>query len=285
MTFLVGCLAGVAVLPVYPVSAAGLSISVSTGTPALGDPVVVEVAANGAVDNLVLLWKRAGWPMRETAPGRYEGLIGVDLDDTAGPGVVAAEGFLDGVRVRAEAEVTISPREFAVQELTLPKGMAEFDNATLVRIDAEAKELSRRFSKVTPPRWRIPFLPPVEAYRPANFGARRVINGERRMPHAAVDIHLPGGTPVRAIADGRVAFAGEQFFGGRSVVIDHGGGVFSVYYHLKEFSVAEGQEIFRGDRIGSVGATGRATGPHLHFGVRITDGRVDPTRLFALPGR
>jgi murein DD-endopeptidase MepM/ murein hydrolase activator NlpD len=272
-------------IPAYPVSAAGLSISVSTGTPALGDPVVVEVTASGAVDNLVLLWKRAGWPMRETAPGRYEGLIGVDLDDPAGPGVVAAEGFLDGVRVRAEAEVTISPREFAVQELTLPKGMAEFDNATLVRIDAEAKELSRRFSKVTSPRWRIPFLPPVEAYRPANFGARRVINGERRMPHAAVDIHLPGGTPVRAIADGRVAFAGEQFFGGRSVVIDHGGGVFSVCYHLKEFSVAEGQEIFRGDRIGSVGATGRATGPHLHFGVRVTGGRVDPTRLFALPGR
>jgi murein DD-endopeptidase MepM/ murein hydrolase activator NlpD len=163
--------------------------------------------------------------------------------------------------------------------------MAEFDNATLVRIGSEAEELSRRFSGVTPPRWRIPFLPPVEEYRPANYGARRVINGDRRMPHAAVDIRLPGGTPVRAIADGRVAFAGEQFFGGRSVVIDHGGGVFSVNYHLKEFSVAEGQEIIRGDRIGSVGATGRATGPHLHFGVRVPGGRVDPTRLFALPGR
>ena len=112
------------------------------GTPALGDPVVVEVAADGAVDNLVLLWKRAGWPMRESAPGRYEGLIGVDLDDPVGPAVVAAEGFLDGVRVRAETEVTISPRKFVVQELTLPKGMAEFDNATMVRIGAEAEELS-----------------------------------------------------------------------------------------------------------------------------------------------
>ncbi len=262
-----------------------LSISVSTGTPAMGDPVVVEVAANGAVDNLVLRWKGAAWPMREAAPGRYGGLIGVDLDDPEGPAVVAAEGFLDGARVRAEVEVTISPRKFAVQELTLPKGMAEFDNATLVRIGAEAAELSRRFSRATPPRWRIPFLPPVEEYRPTNFGARRVINGHPRMPHSAVDINLPAGTPVRTIADGRVAFAGEQFFGGRSVVIDHGGGVFSVYYHLKEFSVAEGQEISRGDHIGSVGATGRATGPHLHFGVRVPGGRVDPTRLFALPDR
>ena len=262
-----------------------LSIAVSTSTPALGDPVVVEVAANGAVDNLFLLWKGAAWPMREAAPGRYEGLIGVDLGDPEGTAVVAAEGFLDGARIRADAVLTISPRKFAVQELTLPKGMADFDNATLVRIGAEAAELSRRFSRVTPPRWRTPFLPPVEEYHPANFGARRVINGDPRMPHSAVDIRLPDGTPVRSIADGQVAFAGEQFFGGRSVVIDHGGGVFSVYYHLREFSVAEGQQILRGDRVGSVGATGRATGPHLHFGVRVPGGRVDPTRLLALPGR
>ena len=283
---LVVCLTGLAVIPAYPVSAAGLSISVSTSTPALGDPVVVEVSANGAVDNLVLRWKEAAWAMREITPGRYEGLIGVDLDDPVGPTVVAAEGLLGGgTRVRAEVEVTISPRKFAVQELTLPKGMTEFDDATLARIAAEAAELSRRFSRVSPPRWRIPFLPPVEEYRPANFGARRVINGHPRMPHSAVDITLPTGTPVRAIADGQVAFAAEQFFGGRSVVIDHGSGVFSLYYHLKEFSVAEGEAISRGDRIGSVGATGRATGPHLHFGVRVPGGRVDPTRLFALPGR
>jgi len=271
--------------PALAAPSGNLSIAVSTSTPALGDPVVVEVAANGAVDNLVLLWKGAAWPIRETAPGRFEGLIGVDLDDPEGPAVVAAEGFLDGARFRAEAELTIFPRKFAVQELTLPKGMAEFDDATLRRIEAEAAELSRRFSRVTPPRWRTPFLPPVDEYRPTNFGARRVINGDPRMPHAAVDIRLPGGTSVRAIADGQVAFADEQFFGGRSVVIDHGGGVFSVYYHLREYSVAEGQAISRGARVGSVGATGRATGPHLHFGVRVPGGRVDPTRLLALPGR
>jgi hypothetical protein len=283
--YLCSALAVILGAPALAASDRMLSIVISTRTPAVGDPVAVEVSANGAIDNLVLRWKRAAWPMREIAPGRYEGLIGVDLDDPTGPAVVAAEGFLDGTRVRAEAEMMISPRTFAVQELTLPKGMAEFDNATLVRIGAEAADLSRKFSRVTPPRWRTPFLPPVEEYRPANFGARRVINGDPRMPHSAVDIRLPEGTPVRAIADGRVAFAGEQFFGGRSVVIDHGGGVFSVYYHLKEFSVAEGQEISRGDRVGSVGATGRATGPHLHFGVRVPGGRVDPTRLFALPGR
>ena len=271
--------------PAFAAPHGTLSISVSTRTPAVGDPVLVEVAASGAVDNLVLRWKGAAWPIREIAPGRYEGLIGVDLEDPEGPAPLFAEGFRGNARLLAETVVVVSPRKFAVQELTLPKGMAEFDNATLARIGAEAAELSRRLSRVTPPRWRTPFLPPVEEYRPANFGVRRVINGDPRMPHAGVDIRLPAGTPVRAIADGRVAFAGEQFFGGRSVVIDHGGGVFSVYYHLKEFSVADGQEISRGDRVGSIGATGRATGPHLHFGVRVPGGRVDPTRLFALPAR
>ncbi|MHB1039088.1 MAG: M23 family metallopeptidase [Desulfobacteria bacterium] len=271
--------------PAFAAPHGTLSISVSTRTPAVGDPVLVEVAASGAVDNLVLRWKGAAWPIREIAPGRYEGLIGVDLEDPEGPAPLFAEGFRGNARLLAETVVVVSPRKFAVQELTLPKGMAEFDNATLARIGAEAAELSRRLSRVTPPRWRTPFLPPVEEYRPANFGVRRVINGDPRMPHAGVDIRLPAGTPVRAIADGRVAFAGEQFFGGRSVVIDHGGGVFSVYYHLMEFSVADGQEISRGDRVGSIGATGRATGPHLHFGVRVPGGRVDPTRLFALPAR
>lgn len=260
------------------------SVSVSSRAPMKGDPVTVLVNASGVVDNLALRWKGAAWPMRESAPGRYEGLIGVDLDDPEGPAALSVEGFVEGVRFRAEEELIVSPREFPVQELTLPKGMAVFDDATLRRIASEAAELSRRLSRVTPPRWRTPFLPPVEEYRPTNFGARRVINGDPRMPHSGVDIRLPKGTPVRAIADGRVAFAGEQFFGGKSVVIDHGGGVFSVYYHLQEFSVAEGREIARGDRVGSVGATGRATGPHLHFGVRIPGGRVDPTRLLALPG-
>ncbi len=261
------------------------AVSVSDRTPRKGDPVVVHVTAGGTVDNLVLHWKGNALPMRETAPGRYEGLIGVDLEDPEGPAALSAEGSLHGARFRTETVLTVLPREFPVQEMTLPKQMAEFDAPTMLRIRAEAEALSTRLLRVTPPRWRLPFLPPVTEYRPANFGSRRVINGEPRMPHSAVDIHAPAGTPVHAIGDGLVLFAGEQFFGGKSVVIDHGGGVFSLYYHLKDFSVGEGQEVSRGDRIGSVGATGRATGPHLHFGVRVPGGRIDPTPLLALPGR
>lgn len=281
----VACIAGATGMLAASALAAGLSISVSTTTPALGDPLVVEVTAPGPFDNVSLVWKGTSWPVREAAPGKYVGLIGVDLLATAGTRTVAVEGWSGGKRSRAEAVLVVADRKFPVQKISLPRKMAEFDPPTLARIEAEARDLEDRFARVTPPVWSLPFHPPVEEYRPENFGSRRVINGEPRTPHAAVDIRLPEGTPVRAIADGVVAFAGDRFFGGLSVVVDHGGGVFSVHYHLKEFHVAEGERVARGARIGAVGSTGRATGPHLHFGVRVPGGRVDPTRLFALPAR
>ena len=296
---LLACLAGTVATRVFtappgwgsagisdPVPAVALSISVSAGTPAQGDPLIVDVAATGPVDNLVLLWKGTAWPLREVAAGRYEGLVGVDLLAPAIPETLVAEGWSGGKRIRADAVLAVVARRFPVQEISLPKRMADFDAPTLKRIREEARAMEERFARVTMPvLWRMPFLPPVEEFRPENFGSRRVINGEERSPHAAVDVRLPEGTPVRSIAGGTVVFAGEQFFGGRSVVINHGGGVFSTYYHLREIAVPESRPVRRGETIGAVGATGRATGPHLHFGVRVPGGRVDPSLLFALPGR
>jgi len=264
----------------------GLSLSVSNRTPSQGEPVAVEVFSVLPLDNGSLFWKDGSWPLRETSPGRYVGIIGVDILHPPGPATLAAEGWRGKSRLSAVTELVVVHRAFPVQEMTLPKRLSEFDGATLKRIREEARSLEDRLARVTTPiLWRSPFLPPVEEFHPENFGSRRVINGEERSPHAAVDVRLPEGTPVRSIADGTVAFAGEQFFGGRSVVVDHGGGVFSVYYHLKGFTVSEGQRVARGETIGAVGATGRATGPHLHFGVRVPGGRVDPSLLFPLPAR
>jgi len=267
-------------------SAAALTITVTGGAPAQGTPLLVEVAETGPVDGMVLTWKGAPCPLRETAPGRYEALIGVDLQEAAGPGILAAESVAGGARSRVEQTLPVVERAFPVQNLTLPAGRAEVDAPTLRRIEEEKRALDGRFARVTVPiLWTIPFLPPVEEFRPENFGSRRVINGEPRAPHTGVDIRLPEGTPVRAIADGVVVLAAEQFFGGKSVVIDHGGAVFSLYYHLQRYTVEEGRRVSRGETIGAVGATGRATGPHLHFGVRVPGGRVDPSLLFSLPGK
>lgn len=284
--FLIPALLAFSVAAAVPSPAAALSISVSGGDAASGAPLLVEVAAPGPVDNVALLWKGAAWPLREADPGRYEALIGVDLLTEAGPETLAAESFAGSVRSRVEKVLAIVERKFRVQELSLPKGMAEFDNAALRRIREEKELLDGRFARVTVPiLWETPFLPPVEPFRPENFGSRRVINGEPRAPHTGVDLRLPEGTPVRSIAGGTVVLAADQFFGGRSVVIDHGGGVFSLYYHLNRYIVAEGQRVSRGERIGEVGSSGRATGPHLHFGVRLPGGRVDPALLFAIPGK
>lgn len=262
-----------------------LIVSVSASSPSQGDPVLVEAKTASPADNAVLAWKGRTVPMKEAGRGRYIALIGIDLAEPPGKATLSVAISRGGVIVRSGTEIEVRARAFPVQELTLPKAMTEFDSATLARIRREAESLERKLSVVSVPSWEFPFLPPVADFRPSGFGARRVINGEPRSPHAAVDVHLPAGTPVTAMAAGTVAFAGEQFFGGRSVVLDHGGGMFSLYYHLRECAVSEGQRVARGEKVGAVGSSGRATGPHLHFGVRAAGGRVDPSLLFGQPFR
>lgn len=245
---------------------------------------VVEVWPLPRADDAVMVWKGEEIPMREEGPGRFLGLIGIDLQEPPGKAVLSVRVSRGGERVRFDAEISVREGTFPVQELTLPKAMTEFDGKTLGRINREAKALAERFSRIpSGPAWRFPFLPPVAEFRPKGFGSRRIINGEPRSPHAGVDVDLPAGTPVVAIADGTVAFAGEQFFAGNSVVLDHGGALFSIYYHLQVIAVSEGRKVARGERIGAVGASGRATGPHLHFGVRAAGGRIDPSLLYSLP--
>ena len=120
-------------------------------------------------------------------------------------------------------------------------------------------------------------LPGVTGGR--NFGHRRVFNGQPRAPHSGADLSAATGTPVRAANRGRVVLAKNLFFSGNAVFIDHGLGVYSVYLHLSEIGVEPGAMVGRGDVVGLAGATGRVTGPHLHWGVRVLDARVDPFSL------
>ena len=120
---------------------------------------------------------------------------------------------------------------------------------------------------------------PVSTSITSPFGYRRVINGIPRSPHTGVDLKAPLGTEVVASNHGRVALLGDFFFSGRSIILDHGGGLHTVYFHLSEFKVEEGVEVRRGDVIGLSGMTGRVTGPHLHWGARVNRARVDPFEL------
>jgi len=262
--------------------AASVSVELSAWRPAQGEPVFVAAAFSPPAESVTVLWKGIAVPAWPDGGGRYRAVVGVDLLDPPGPArlEVVEEGAAAPRRVVLDLEVV--ERAYPVQAVRVPAEMAEFDQITLARIAEERGRIERLLARVSPPLgWSLPFAEPVAGSSLSGFGARRLVNGQPREVHAGADIPAPEGTPVAAAERGTVVFAGTQFFGGNSVVIDHGGGLFTVYYHLKEAVVAEGEPVARGQRIGSVGATGRATGPHLHFGVRAAGGRVDPA--FFLP--
>jgi murein DD-endopeptidase MepM/ murein hydrolase activator NlpD len=130
----------------------------------------------------------------------------------------------------------------------------------------------------------LPFTPPLDPMPELrNFGSRRVFNGEPRSPHSGADLSAPVGTPVFAAAAGTVVLTGSHYYSGGSVFIDHGDDLVTMYFHLDRVDVGNGERVVRGQRIGAVGATGRVTGPHLHFGVRWHGARIDPAVLLADP--
>ena len=207
-------------------------------------------------------------------------IVPVDLLHAAGPLELKRQrsGRLEA------AKVTVGRFDYPVQKLTLPRGMVELSPADLERVRRENREMARLWPGRTPRRFSLPLAAPLEPLpEGGHFGNRRVINGEARSPHGGMDFSAELGTPVRAAADGAVVMVGRHFFGGNAVFVDHGDGLITQYFHLSKVEVAEGQQLARGDRIGEVGATGRATGPHLHFGIRWRGARVDPALLLAAP--
>ena len=218
----------------------------------------------------------------------YAALIGVDVAAPAGQ-TRWRVGWVDGTGNprKAAGTLRIKSRKFPVQKLSLPGNMVDLDRATEQRADKEAAQLNMLYGMVSGERlWRGHFTRPVASTGPGEgFGARRIINGKPRSPHSGLDYSAPTGTPVVAANRGRVALIGDFFFGGRTVAVDHGQGLYTLYLHLDWVQVVEGVLVERGETIGTVGSTGRATGPHLHWGAQLRRARVDPAGLLALPVR
>ncbi len=140
--------------------------------------------------------------------------------------------------------------------------------------------LHRSFESLLPnPLWNSEFIEPVKGRISGRFGSRRIINGKPKRPHSGEDIAAPTGTTVVAINSGMVRLTIDHFFTGKGVILDHGLGLFSMYFHLSVVDVMQGQIVEKGQPIGKVGATGRATGPHLHWGVRLYGSRINPYSL------
>lgn len=179
--------------------------------------------------------------------------------------------------------VGVGDYPYPEQHLRVEERMVHLSPADEARAGRERAELAPLWEWETPPRFTLPLRQPLEQGEGGNFGSRRVFNGEPRSPHTGLDYRARAGTPVLAVAPGRVALVADHFFSGRSVFVDHGGGLVSMSFHLRAVRVEEGQAVSAGQVLGEVGSSGRATGPHLHFGLRWHGARVDPAVLFAPP--
>ena len=209
-------------------------------------------------------------------------LVGIDLAQAPGDVLVRASALDKDKRpLTAQQTFRVLDAHFPVQRLTVPRAFVELDPATLERVNREKAVLDHLWETVTPERlWRGSFRLPLDgAASAAGFGERRIINGEPRAPHSGTDISAPPGTPVSAANAGTVALVAEHFFAGTSIILDHGFGLYTMYFHLQESLVQAGQRVNRDQLIGRVGSSGRATGPHLHWGARLYGARIDPREL------
>jgi len=207
--------------------------------------------------------------------GRWVAVAGIPLDRAPGTATLTVE-TADGQRTEVPFE--IGAADYATQHLTVPnRRHVTPDPADLERIGRERGIIDAalgRFSESREPE--LGFAAPVPGRRSSSFGLRRFFNDQPRSPHKGMDIAAPKGTPIANPLPGRVVATGDYFFNGNTVIVDHGEGLVTLYCHLERIDVAEGEDLEAGEQLGTVGATGRVTGPHLHWGVYLNATAVDP---------
>ena len=259
-------------------------LSITTLKPmAQGDVQLVTIAAPSGVSALTVTAFDRPVHLGHKGNGIWEGLLGVDLAQAAGSYVLAvAATQADGRALSAQAPVAVSARTFATRKLAVSPRFIEPSATDAGRIKAEAEKLASIFAGVSDRRWRGPFTAPTPGPQTSNFGARSVFNGQARAPHAGIDYRGAVGAPIVAPNAGRVVLAAELFMTGNTVVVDHGLGLHSLFAHMSRIDVKAGDELATNAAIGLVGATGRVTGPHLHWTVRLGTARVDPSMLLML---
>jgi len=250
-----------------------------------GEIVTIRLAPGGRERRVSVHW--SGETVTLGPPGSgFEpfGLEGIDLGQKPGPvpisvAVLCADGTTEVARGTAE----VLARAFPEKRLKVDGRYVTPPAELRERLQWEA-ELLRTVYGIASPRWLAegPFGLPHEGEMALNFGERRVYNNASPSIHAGVDIAAPLGSPVRASNSGRVVLARYLYFSGRTVVIDHGLGLFTTYGHFSALKVARGDRVKKGDVIGLAGSTGRSTGPHLHWSARVRESRVDPRALLDL---
>ena len=266
-----------------PVPAVGPELAVTLAARAQhpGEVVRVDVRAAAEVSGVrVRAFGRVAAAAAD-GTGAWRALVGIDLETMPGIYPVEIEVMTkNGLRATESRTLSVESKEFPTRTLRVSPRFVTPPPAMRPRIENESKRLASIFAtEDAVPPWPAAFAVPIDGAVVSGFGVRSVYNGQPRAPHGGADFASPTGTPIAAPAAGTVVLADDLYFTGGTVVIAHGGGLYSLLAHLSRMQVSEGARVTRGELVGDVGATGRATGPHLHWTVRLHGARVDPLSL------
>jgi len=263
----------------------GVVLKISAGVAAQGSLLLAEV--RGLVDAQKVKAEWDGrpvplWQETQQSARVLHGMIGVDLEKAPGSyDWKISWTAADGSPATCGVPITVRSGKFATEKLTVEKQYVQPDSEQQKRAEEDQKKMRAIFDTVTPEvlwngKFRLPLKGDVAG---RNFGRRRVLNGEARSPHTGIDFPAAAGTPVYAAQAGKVALAENLYYSGNTVVLDHGFGIYTLYAHLSEIGVRAGATVAASAEIGKVGATGRVTGPHLHWGLTIDHARVNGLQI------
>lgn len=246
-----------------------------------GDVLRALVTAPTDVASVSATWRDTTVPFARLADGRWHALLGIDIDSAPTPLTLRVSATrTSGPTLRLVHTVDVVAKTFRTRRIRVNPKFVTPPKSALPRIADDNKRLQAIFAAPLAERlWRSGAVRPVEGVAVSGFGVRSILNGQPRGPHTGLDLAAITGTPVHAPTSGLVVAAREFYYSGNTVILDHGDGLFSTMAHLSAFDVTEGQRVEQGALLGKVGATGRVTGPHLHWAVRLHGARVDPLSL------
>jgi murein DD-endopeptidase MepM/ murein hydrolase activator NlpD len=264
---------------------ASLDVDVRSRAAKPGEILVIDVRTPVATPTITATLGDRTVPLWRVSTRAWRGLAGLDVEQAPGPLALAVVATPpQGPPLSRTLSLEVQPATFAERHLTVPPRFVDPPESERPRIEREAIRLRAIYDAVSTDLDPGVFVAPVPHRRSSPFGSRSVFNGQGRDRHAGLDFASPAGAIIRAPAAGRVVLVDPLYFTGNTVVIDHGRGLYSILAHLQRTLVGDGQIVARGDRLGTVGATGRATGPHLHWSVRLGSIRVDPASVLAVLG-
>jgi murein DD-endopeptidase MepM/ murein hydrolase activator NlpD len=271
----------------------GQSIELRLSAPASsqGGLLLAELRSPTPLTEITATWDEKQIPFWQDATPAQKSVdvrrafVGVDLEKPAGKYDFTISAKPEaGAPATCTAAITVSAGKFATEKLKVAPNFVEPNPEQLAKAEEDRKKLRELFATVTPEKlWTGRFRIPLDGVTTGgNFGRRRVLNGQPSSPHSGVDFPSPTGTPVYAAQAGRVVLAEELYFSGNTVLIDHGLGVYTLYGHFSEVAVKPGDLVTTTTVIGKVGATGRVTGPHLHWGLTVDRARVNALQIVSL---